>query len=154
MSGLPRATSATEAQTNTGSSRSAPTIRDAFVTPVTMSETTVGEETELATLVDLLDDDHVRTILAATSTESLSASELGDICGVSESTIYRRIDRLRAEALVAEQTRPRADGHHETVYVATLDRFEVELGEDGFELSVSRRGDDMIDQLTTMWEGF
>jgi predicted transcriptional regulator len=119
-----------------------------------MPETTVGEDTEFATLVDLLEDEHVRTILAATSTESLSASELGERCDVSESTIYRRIDRLRAESLVAEQTRPRADGHHETVYVATLDRFEVELDDDGFAVSITRRADDMIDQLTRMWEGF
>jgi predicted transcriptional regulator len=130
-----------------------PTIRDFFVTLMTMTETAVPEETDLATLVDLLDDDHVRTILAATSSEPLSATELGDVCGVSESTIYRRIDRLREVALVAEQTRPRTDGHHETVYVATLDRFEVELGDDGFNCSVKRRGDDMIDQLTRMWEG-
>lgn len=131
----------------------ATTIRDDFVTPTTMTETTVAEETDLATLVALLDDDHVRTILAATSTEPLSASELGERCGVSESTIYRRVDRLREASLVAEQTRPRADGHHETVYVATLDRFAVELDDEGFELSVKRRGDDMIDQLTRMWEG-
>jgi len=127
--------------------------RDDFVPPTTMTETTVAEETDLATLVELLDDDHVRTILAATSTDPMSASELAEYCDVSESTIYRRVDRLREEALVAEQTRPRADGHHDTVYVATLDRFEVELGDDGFECSVKRRGDDMIDQLTRLWEG-
>lgn len=162
-------TSTTTASTATTSTATAPTrstvqstpgvaagrplaaSRDDFVTLRSMTNETVPEDPALATLVDVLDDECARTILAATSTEPMSASELSDVCDVSESTIYRRVDRLDDATLLAQRTRPRADGHHETVYVATLDRFEVELRDGEFALSVTRRGDDLADQLTDLW---
>jgi predicted transcriptional regulator len=114
---------------------------------------TVTDDPELAEVVSLLDDDHVRTILAATSAEPRSAAELGERCGVSESTVYRRVDRLTDADLVAEQTRPRPDGHHETVYVATLARVEVTV-EDGsveWTLERDRERTDVADELARMW---
>ena len=116
-----------------------------------MTESTVTEEPDLADVAELLDDEHVRSILAATSAEPLSANELSDQCGVSVSTIYRRIERLRDVNLVDERTRSRRDGHHETVYVSTLDRFELTVrdGDVGWELD--RRSTDVADELTRMW---
>lgn len=118
--------------------------------------TSEGEmaDVDLATVVDLLDDEHVRSILAATSDAPRSAGELSERCGVSTSSIYRRLDRLTDADLVGERTRPRADGHHETVYVSRLDRFELTVRDGDVEWEIDRRSDDVADQLTRMWGQF
>lgn len=109
---------------------------------------------DLATVVALLDDEHVRSILAATSEAPRSASELGERCGIATSGIYRRLDRLTDADLVAERTRPRSDGHHETVYVSRLGRFELTVRDGDLAWDVERRSDDVADQLTRMWGRF
>ncbi|MFB6121881.1 MAG: helix-turn-helix domain-containing protein [Haloferacaceae archaeon] len=111
-------------------------------------------DVDLATVVALLDDEHVRSILAATSETPLSANELSEHCGVSTSSIYRRLDRLTDADLVGERTRPRADGHHETVYVSRLERFELVLRDGEFEWDVDRERDDVADELTRLWGKF
>ncbi|GGN98469.1 MULTISPECIES: ArsR/SmtB family transcription factor [Haloarcula] len=119
-----------------------------------MTDESVTEDADLSTVVDLLDDDHARTILVATSAEPRSASELSDRCGVSVSTIYRRVDRLTAADLLEEQTRPRADGHHDTVYVSTLERFELAIRDGDLTWRIERRGEDVADQLSRLWGNF
>jgi len=58
----------------------------------------MSEETDLATVVELLDDEYARAILAATSIEPMSAAQLAERCEASPPTVcYRRLDRLREE---------------------------------------------------------
>jgi|GEM_PF-207894 len=114
----------------------------------------VSEEASLEAVLALLDDDHARSILTATSVEPMSAKELSDRLGVSQTTVYRRVERLSEAGLVAERTRPRADGHHDTVYVARLDELSVRLRDGELECDVARRGEDVADRLTRLWEGF
>ncbi|QLG60661.1 ArsR/SmtB family transcription factor [Halorarum salinum] len=111
-------------------------------------------DVDLETVVSLLDDEHVRSMLVATSETPLSANELSEHCGVSASSIYRRLDRLADADLVGERTRPRSDGHHETVYVSRLDRFELAIGDGDLSWDLDRRRDDVADQLTRMWGRF
>lgn len=111
-------------------------------------------DVDLATVVSLLDDEHVRSILVATSERPRSASELSDRCGLSTSSIYRRLDRLTDAELVSERTRPRSDGHHETVYVCRLDRFELTVRDGDLSWEVDRESDDVADQLTRLWGKF
>lgn len=112
------------------------------------------DERRLDSLLALLEDDHARAILTATSVEPMSAAELSDHCDVSQTTVYRRVERLVDAGLVAERTRPRADGHHDTVYVARLDELSVRLRGGTLEFDVTRRSDDVADRLTRLWEGF
>ena len=111
-------------------------------------------DVDLATVVALLDDEHTRSILAATSDRPLSANELSEHCGVSTSSIYRRLDRLTDADLVAERTRPRSDGHHETVYVSRLHRFELTVTDGELRWDIDRESDDVADQLTRLWGKF
>ena len=120
----------------------------------TREDTAVSEEPTLETVVALLDDDHARAILTATSDEALSAKELSERCDVSQSTVYRRVDRLTEAGLVTERTRPRADGHHDTVYVARLDELTVRLRDGRLEFELDRVGEDIADRLTRLWEEF
>ncbi|WP_226010108.1 winged helix-turn-helix domain-containing protein [Halomicrobium salinisoli] len=119
-----------------------------------MTEDAVSEDADLADVVGLLDDEHVRSILVATSAEPLSAKELGERCDVSVSSIYRRVDELRDIDLLEERTRPRSDGHHETVYVSALDRFELTIRDGDLDWTVDRAGDDVADELSRMWGNF
>lgn len=118
-----------------------------------MSDGNSAEPT-LAEVVSLLDDDHVRTILAATSAEPRSVEELAERCELSPSNVYRRVGELAEADLVAERTRPRSDGHHESVYVATLDAFELEFADGEVSWSLERSRTDVADELTRLWGQF
>lgn len=111
-----------------------------------------SDATTLSELLSVLDDEHSRTILAATSDSPLSATELSDRCELSPSSIYRRVDRLEQADLLHEQTRLRRVGHHETVYRASLARFELSVRDGSIDWDVEREDDDdATDQLTRLW---
>jgi DNA-binding transcriptional ArsR family regulator len=114
----------------------------------------VSEEPDMATVVGLLDDEHARTILSATSVDSLSASKLTKQCDASRQTVYRRLERLQEAGLVTSRTHLREDGHHDTVYTATFDRLSVELRNGSFEFELNRTSADASDELTELWRKF
>lgn len=112
----------------------------------------MSDDPDLETVVELLDDAYAREILTATSTEPMTATELSERCDASLSTVYRRTERLVEADLLGERTRPRADGHHDTVYFATLDSVEVRLRDGELHVEVERDRDDLADGLTALWE--
>ncbi|MFC7073564.1 ArsR/SmtB family transcription factor [Halovenus rubra] len=114
----------------------------------------MSDNTELSTVVGLLDDEYARQILQATSIDRLSKTELAEECDVSAPTVSRRIDRLESVGLVEEETRLRSDGHHDTVYVATLDRFEIQLRDGEFEYDLQCIERDLSDELERLWSKF
>ena len=114
----------------------------------------MSDDADLETVVGLLDDDHVRTILLATSENPLSASELTEGCDASQQTVYRRLERLQEAGLVDDRTRVRKDGHHDTVYTATLDRVSIRLHDGAFEFELERTHTDAADELTNLWRKF
>jgi len=91
-------------------------------------------------LLELLDADHTQTILAETRTDPRSARALADACDASRATIYRRLNRLEDAAIVESSIRYDADGHHRTVYEATLESVTVDVTDAGYALSVTRNG--------------
>lgn len=113
----------------------------------------VSEDPDLPTIASLVDNEHARTVLAATSVEPMSARELTERCDATLPTVYRIVDRLEAADLLREGTRIREDGHHDAVYVATLDSLEVSLENGRFEVSIERRHDP-ADELADLWEKF
>lgn len=48
----------------------------------------------------LLDDEYARRILVETYEETRSVGALVDVCGASEATVYRRLERLQSQDLV------------------------------------------------------
>jgi predicted transcriptional regulator len=103
-------------------------------------------------LADLLGDECARTILVEAKKEPRSATELSDCAGVSEPTVYRRLERLREYDLVTEDIQPVTDGKNYKLYRTDLDGIELDLNEDGFEITVSRR-ERMVDRFTQFVEG-
>lgn len=89
-------------------------------------------------LLALLDAEYTREILAAVRGEARSARAVARESGASRPTVYRRLNSLAAAGLVSAETEYDPDGHHRTVFEATLDAISVEVGADGVELTVSR----------------
>lgn len=114
----------------------------------------MSEDPGFETVVGLLDDEHAREILAATSIEPMGSADLAERCDASRQTVYRRLDRLEDAGLVAERTRPRPDGHHDTVYLATLDGLRVQLREGEYHFELDRHDPDMADELERLWGDF
>nr|WP_303648728.1 winged helix-turn-helix domain-containing protein [Haloarchaeobius litoreus] len=99
----------------------------------------------------MLADDCARQILVETKEQACSAAVLSERIGVSEPTVYRRLERLRAADLVTEEVQVVTDGKNFSVYRAQLDGVEFDLTEDGFEVTVSRR-QRMADRFTQLVE--
>ncbi len=112
----------------------------------------VSEEPDVETIGSLLADATVRTILARTSQEPMSANTLCDHCESSKATVYRRLDELSNHGLLSERTLPDTDGgHHRTVYQPTLDRVTITVRDGDIELQVRER-EDMADRFTRLIE--
>jgi len=101
-------------------------------------ETTIEDADEVQAVLRALQDDDCREVLEATDEESLSASELADVCDLPLSTTYRKLDALTDAGLLAERTRLCADGKHASEYVRVGDEILVDAAA-GFELTITRR---------------
>ena len=100
----------------------------------------------------LLDDDYARRILVETHEDARSAEALSEACDASESTIYRRVERLREHDLLEGVQRLDPGGHNHEVYAARLERVTVELTDDGFVVEVDRREENAADRFTRLYE--
>jgi DNA-binding transcriptional ArsR family regulator len=116
--------------------------------------TTDDVSEDFETIVGLLDDEYARRILTATSQEPMTVPELSDRSEAAESTLYRRVEQLTDAGLVTEQTRVRSDGHHDTVYAATLRGCHVTLRDGQFEVELERADRDAADRLQQLWRDF
>jgi DNA-binding transcriptional ArsR family regulator len=113
----------------------------------------VSEDCGIEDVAALLEDGTVRTILTETSVVPMSASALSERCGVSEPTIYRRLEDLRECNLIEERTRPDpTGGHHHQVYAPRLQRVTIELDAGTLTLDVQRE-QDKADRFTDLIEG-
>lgn len=108
-------------------------------------------DADVESVAALLEDDTARRIVVETREERLSAAQLSRRCGVSESTVYRRLEELVGAGFLVERVRPDEAGHHEKVYAAALDRVVVEVRDDGFDVELTRT-ESMSDRFTRLIE--
>lgn len=103
----------------------------------------------------LLDDEYARTLLAATSTEPMTPTELSQQCEMSRATVYRRLNALEECGLVTSELELDADGHHTKRYEAQLDELSVILADGQFEVEIETRTttQQVADAFTDLWEG-
>lgn len=95
-----------------------------------IARNSLSKDDSAVELLELLGNERVRQILAATSREPLSAKELSEECDVAPSTIYRRVEEMVANDLLVERTQIEADGSHHSVYEANVDHLDIDI-EDG-----------------------
>ncbi|QGN06350.1 ArsR family transcriptional regulator [Halorhabdus sp. CBA1104] len=115
----------------------------------------MSEDRDDGELLALLEDDYARAILAATSAQPMSAERLSERCDASDSTIYRRVDRLQDHDLLDEQTRIDPDGHHYSVYISQLESVTVTFEDGDYRIDLQRRqptAPDPADRFTRMWQ--
>jgi predicted transcriptional regulator len=101
----------------------------------------------------LLDDEYARAILAHLTVEPMSAEELCTECEISDSTAYRRLNRLQEVDLVTEQQELDPDGHHFKRYVATVEQVSITFADGTYEVTVTRPASDPADRFTELFEG-
>jgi len=98
-----------------------------------------------------LDDEYARDILVATKTARLSAKELSEECDMSRPTVSRRVNRLVEQGFLDEYTHVDPAGRHYSEYEACLERVEVRLEAEGFDVEVDVRADP-ADRITSIFE--
>lgn len=111
---------------------------------------TAGEEPAASDVFEVLADDYARRILLAADGEPKTAKTLSDRCGVSLTTVYRRVSTLQDHGLVEECQRVDTDGTHRRAFVTTLEELHVELSDGELTLAVEA-GDELADSFTSLW---
>lgn len=91
------------------------------------SVTISGVEVELERLLDVMSDADCRIILEAVGTEALTASEISDVCELSISATYRKINILAETGLLEEEIRVRRSGQHASEYTRSVDDIVISL---------------------------
>ncbi|WP_236044980.1 ArsR/SmtB family transcription factor [Haloarcula nitratireducens] len=104
-------------------------------------------------VLSLLDDEYARAILAQLTTEPMSVDELCTACEMSDSTAYRRLERLEAAELVTTKQELDPDGHHYKCYAATVEDVTVTFRDGTYEVAVTRSATDPADRFTDLFEG-
>ncbi|SFK88603.1 Helix-turn-helix domain-containing protein [Halogranum rubrum] len=99
----------------------------------------------------LLHDEYARSILTATSQESLSAQELAEACDASLTTVYRRVDDLVAQGLVTEATELDPSGNHYTTYEAAVEHIDIDIENGALNVTITQQSD-VADRFTRVWE--
>lgn len=112
---------------------------------------TVTEELSPREIFATLDDEYARNILVATKTERLSAKELSEECDMSRPTVSRRVTALVEQGLLEEYTHVDPGGRHYHEYEARLERIEVLLQTEGFDVQIDYRPDP-ADRITSIFE--
>ncbi|KAB1191174.1 MULTISPECIES: winged helix-turn-helix domain-containing protein [Haloferax] len=95
---------------------------------VTPAESTdVSPESSDDELLDALGDSVSRDVLLACKRTPMTAEELAEDCGVSESTIYRRLETLSSLGLVERSQR--IESPSKTCYETVVDGLSIHLGD-------------------------
>lgn len=85
-------------------------------------------------VLELLDDDHARAVLAAVTETERTAREIVGLIESSRATVYRRLNDLEAAGLVEVGMQLDDDGHHRELYRTVPSRLTVSIGSDGVAL--------------------
>lgn len=92
------------------------------------ASTDVPPESPDDDLLDALGDTVSRDVLLACKRSPMTADELAEDCGVSESTIYRRLETLSELGLVERSQR--VDAPSKTCYETVVDGLSIHLGDE------------------------
>ncbi|RBI59744.1 ArsR family transcriptional regulator [halophilic archaeon] len=105
----------------------------------------------LQVILDALDDAECRTILRKT-TEPMTANELNDICDISQTTLYRKLDLLSTASLVREEIEINPNGSRITKYQRDFDDVTIHMSEEGdFSVKIERPQREADERLADIW---
>ena len=102
-------------------------------------------------VLEALDDEDCRTILQHTA-EPMTATDLIDACDISQSTVYRKLDRLCAASLVREQDRINPNGGRVTLYERDFEDVTISMeSDDTFAVTIDRPPRNAGERLADIW---
>jgi DNA-binding HxlR family transcriptional regulator len=93
-------------------------------------------------VLSLLDAAYTLSILESIRAEPKPARAIASECDASRPTVYRRLNALEAAGLVETDMAYDGDGHHRTVFAATLESLSVAVEPDGVTVAVATDGAD------------
>lgn len=111
-------------------------------TPVTADEALEEAPEQTTAVLDALGDEVSREILVAGMERAVTAEELSCRCNVSESTIYRRLDRLSDLGLIERCNHLVSEADSKSAYRTPVSGLTVRLDQDG--LRVRPESDDPV----------
>ncbi len=97
------------------------------------------DDVDAQDVLDALADETCQVILSELD-EPKTAQELVEACDVSESTLYRKLERLKDASLLRSGLEIRADGHHTLRYEIDFDEVAISVDDErtlGLEISQS-----------------
>lgn len=109
-------------------------------------------ETPVEEILDTIGDDHARQILAAVSRESRTAKELADHCDISLPTVYRRLELLEENDLVASINEVDENGNEYHLYESDFESTVISLTDDDeYEVRIYR-SENLPERFTQLWD--
>lgn len=103
-----------------------------------------------ANVLDVFGDPVARATLVLASEQPRSASVIADELGVSDQTVYRRIDQLLDFDLLAEHRRIGENGNQYVEYETMLDAVTFTIEGGGYDVDLRMR-QDLTDDFEAMW---
>ena len=102
-------------------------------------------------VLDALVDPDCRTILRETA-QPMTAKELTEDCGISQSTMYRKLDLLSTATLVREIHSIHPERGRITRYQRDLDELNISITDDNqFDVTINRLKRTADERLADMW---
>lgn len=107
-------------------------------------------DSETQQIVEAIDSEDARRILALASLESMSVHDLEEELEVSLTTVYRYTDELVDLDLLTEETEIDPSGTQYSTFQTAIQRiaFTIQRGE--FRVDLQYR-DDMVDRFSRLW---
>lgn len=104
-------------------------------------------------VVEAIDSEDARRILALASIEPMSAHDLEAELDVSLTTVYRYTEELVDLELLTEKTELTPEGTRYSTFETAVRSIEFTIGDGEFRVDVRFR-DDTIDRFSRLWRSF
>ena len=101
-------------------------------------------------VLDAIGDDNARQILAALSREPRSAKALSEACDISLPTVYRRLEQLEENGLVASHTDTDEHGNELQLYECDFESTVISL-DDEYDVRIHREGN-LPSRFSQLWD--
>ncbi|WP_254546089.1 winged helix-turn-helix domain-containing protein [Halomarina pelagica] len=109
------------------------------------------DEQHVEEVLDTIGDRKARLVLAEISRQPRSAKELSELCGLSQPTIYRRLDMLKEHDLVVGRTTVVDDGNHYKRYECNFNSTVISLEDSEYDVRIYHE-ENLPDRFTRLWD--
>ena len=109
------------------------------------------DERPIEEILDAIGDPKARIVLAAISKKRRSAKELSEDLGMSQATVYRRLETLSEHDLIKSQTLVAEDGNHYDEFECNFNSTIISLEGDEYDVRIFRE-ENLPDRFNQLWD--